>query len=393
MKHVESEGSVLCSVRCGSGCIQLLNPLLTTIQAARVMVLIDEMVYATPFGERAVAAAGSGRHISVDQHSSNEPTVRDVQHLAVQIAAERPDAVVAVGGGSTIDAVKAALAQHMAQRDITFLWGSPNLEPRTIAFVAVPTTCGTGSELTPFAVIHSEHECRKRSLRHSSLIPDAAILDPDSLETLPSNVVALTGIDAFCHALESFVSVDATSISQTMCLGPLVAAARVLRAAVHDRDQAALATLQAAAGGARMCFPLVGLTVAHSMSHPLGIAYGLPHGEAVARCTPPVIRYNGLTAPSGYGSVARYLGICAEGASDRKCAEALADWTARWFADLAAFRQRPSLSQRLPMEAMVRHTLESGNIRTNPRLIQEGELGDLFEAIVRSLGTGVTTAG
>ncbi len=234
-----------------------------------------------------------------------EPTWRVIADGVAAIRYQRPDHLVAVGGGSVLDAAKAMrlFFQH-PELDVRSL-ATTFLDPRKrvieyphgpcppLALIAVPTTSGTGSEVTPFAVITDEERGRKVPLYDHSLIPDMAIIDPELVRGLPPAVTADTGLDALTHALEAVVSIFASEYTDALAMQAARLVFEYLPRAVRDGgDLEARTRLHNAACMAGLAFANAFVGVNHALAHSLGARFHLPHGRANAVLLPYVVRYN-----------------------------------------------------------------------------------------------------
>ncbi len=234
-----------------------------------------------------------------------EPTYRVVADGVAAIRYQKPDHLIAVGGGSVLDAAKAMrlFFQH-PELDFRSL-ATTFLDPRKrvieyphqhrepLVLVAVPTTSGTGSEVTPFAVITDDERGRKVPLYDHSLTPDIAILDPELVRGLPPSVTADTGLDALTHALEAVVSVFASEYTDALAMQAARLVFDYLPRAVRDgNDLEARTRLHNAACMAGLAFANAFVGVNHALAHSLGARFHLPHGRANAVLLPYVVRYN-----------------------------------------------------------------------------------------------------
>ncbi len=229
----------------------------------------------------------------------------------------RPDVIVAVGGGSVLDAAKAMRLFHEhPELDLAEL-SLPFLDPRkrvaryptiahTVRLVAIPTTAGTGSEVSPAAVITMGD--RKATLVDYSLVPDMAIVEPELTISMPPAVTADTGIDALTHALEAAVSIFASPFTDAFCVQAVRLILEALPRAVADGSDLEARTMMAnAATLAGLAFSNAFVGVNHALAHAVGARFGIPHGRANAIFLPHVMRYNAsmpskfMPAP-GYGS-------------------------------------------------------------------------------------------
>ncbi|MFD1399762.1 bifunctional acetaldehyde-CoA/alcohol dehydrogenase [Lacticaseibacillus suilingensis] len=243
----------------------------------------------------------------------------------------KPDAIVAIGGGSVMDAAKGIWLFYDGDGDFfgakqKFL----DIRKRTYKFpkptksklVCIPTTSGTGSEVTPFAVITDSDTGIKYPLADYALTPDVALVDPQFIETVPPKVVADTGLDVICHATESFVSTMASSYTKGLSLQALKLAFDNLELS-YQGDLDAKAKMHDASTIAGMAFANALLGINHSIAHKLGQTFHLPHGRCIAITFPHVVRYNAKTpkkravwskynyfrADEDYAEIARYLGL------------------------------------------------------------------------------------
>lgn len=216
--------------------------------------------------------------------------------------------VIALGGGSAIDAAKAIVL--MGEKS-----GMGDLK-----LIAIPTTSGTGSEVTKFAVVTDTEEGRKFPLVDEQLIPDLAILDPELVVSAPPSVTADTGMDVITHAFEALVSVDNNDASDALAEKALLLAFKYLPFAYqHGDDIEAREKMHSASCLAGMAFNDVGLGINHGIAHALGAKFHIPHGRANALLLPHVIRYNAhLTACFGnkptvaaerYADIALMIGL------------------------------------------------------------------------------------
>lgn len=278
-----------------------------------------------------------------------DPSLACAQAGAEQMRAFCPDVIIAVGGGSAMDAAKIiwVLYEHpevdfmdMAMRfaDIRKrVYTFPKMGEKAY-FVAVPTTAGTGSEVTPFAVITDERSGVKYPLADYALMPDMAIVDADMMMHAPKGLTAASGIDAVTHALEAYASMLATDYTDAMALRALKMLFEYLPRAYENGalDPVAREKTANAATMAGMAFANAFLGVCHSMAHKLGAFHHLPHGIANALMIDEVLRFNAAEVPAKmgtfpqydhphtlarYAEIATYLGV--EGKDDHEKLEGL----------------------------------------------------------------------
>ncbi|MCI5816759.1 bifunctional acetaldehyde-CoA/alcohol dehydrogenase [Ruminococcus sp.] len=248
-----------------------------------------------------------------------DPTLACAKEGTKAMTAFGPDCIIAVGGGSAMDAAKImwVLYEHpdadfmdMAMRfsDIRKrIYTFPKMGEKA-AFIAVPTSAGTGSEVTPFAVITDETSGTKYPLADYELMPNMAIVDADMMMNAPKGLTAASGIDAMSHALEAYASVMATDYTDGLALKAIQTIFDYLPRAYENgaEDPAAREKMANAATMAGMAFANAFLGVCHSMAHKLGAFHHLPHGIANALMLDEVLRFNAAEVPTKMGTFSQY---------------------------------------------------------------------------------------
>jgi alcohol dehydrogenase class IV len=293
------------------------------------------------------------------------------------------DIILAVGGGSVLDTSKGIGCLATNPGPLPDYEGPEKYEIPPLPTVAIPTTAGTGSELSFGAVIFDEERSYKFSFRSAMQIPKIAILDPMLLRTTPPRLAAGTGMDALSHAVEAFVSQQATFITDAYCRQSFYLVGKYLRRYVSDpKDiEAASGMLMASAMGS-MAFNTARLGLVHGMAHPLGAYFHLPHGVACAVLMPLVMEFNLMARPEKYADMALELegavagerlmemGFCAIEAIERLILDIGIE------ADFSGFDITAEKVSRLADE-----TLQSGMHLTNPRVPSKDDVMAIFESL------------
>jgi acetaldehyde dehydrogenase/alcohol dehydrogenase len=225
--------------------------------------------------------------------------------------------IVALGGGSPIDAAKLVWLMY-EQPDVKFediamrfmdirkrIYTMPNLG-KIADLVCIPTTSGTGSEVTPFTIITDEKTHNKYAIADYAFTPTMAIVDPDLATTMPRGLAAASGIDALVHAIEAYVSTMASPFTDGLALQAIKMVFANLSDAVNKNSTDAKEQMHYAANIAGMAFSNAFLGICHSMAHKLGARFNIPHGIANAYCISQVMRYNSSDKPMKQAAFAQY---------------------------------------------------------------------------------------
>jgi alcohol dehydrogenase len=279
----------------GSGAVSRLPRLLDRLGARRLFLVTGRSSFERCGAAGALAVALRGREVTgrFCEFSEN-PKFEDVLRGIELFRAAPPDAVVAVGGGSPLDMAKLVkgLAGQDADPMAVVLGRAPVARPGC-PLVAVPTTSGSGSEATHFAVVYVDRA--KYSVASAGLRPDAAVVDPALTASLSPALTAVTGMDAFSQAVESFWSVNSTAESKALARRAIVLILQHLPAAVHTPTMGARRGMSKAAHLAGRAIDVTKTTGAHAMSYPLTSYFGVPHGHAVAITLGQWLVYNSQT--------------------------------------------------------------------------------------------------
>jgi alcohol dehydrogenase class IV len=262
-----------------------------------------------------VAAFGSqGRKVQIWDGVLQEPHVDDLA-AAIAVAREcRAELVIGLGGGSAMDVAKLVAALLDGRQQISDVFGIGKLAERRIPLLCVPTTSGTGSEVSPIAIVQDSADGLKKGVISPHLVPDAAFVDPVLTIGMPPAVTAATGLDALTHCIEAYANKQAHSLVDTWALEGIRRIARSLPTAFADGTNVEARTdvsLGSMYGG--LCLGPVNTAAVHALAYPLGSDFGVAHGTSNAVLLPHVLEFNLPAAPERYADIARALGVTGEG--------------------------------------------------------------------------------
>lgn len=285
----------------------------------KVFIVTDEFLYKNNYGKPLTDALDEMgiRHYTF-YNVSPDPTLECAREGAEAMQSFEPDCIIAFGGGSPIDAAKImwVLYEHPNTDFLDLAMRFMDIRKRISPFpkmgskanfVAIPTTAGTGSEVTPFAVITDETTDIKYPLADYELLPNIAIIDIDYMMDMPQGLTAASGIDALVHAIEAYVSMLASDYTDGLSLTAIKNVFKYLPIAYTDgKNEEAREKMANASTIAGMAFANAFLGICHSMAHKLGAAFHLPHGVANALMINEVIKFNAVESPRKMGAFSQY---------------------------------------------------------------------------------------
>lgn len=260
--------------------------------AKSILLVTGRRMYSACGAETKLAELLAGRRVTRVCDFEVNPRSADVRRiLAESDDSARYDAIISIGGGSVIDFGKLLKAFWSSSDPVTgFLQGQEPIQPAEIPMVAIPTTAGSGSEATHFAVLY--HEGVKHSVSDDTLRPDVVLLIPSLLKSLPRRVAASSGMDALCQGIESYWSIHSTSSSRRIAREAVGLAWRSLHPAILGKEPEALAGLAQASYLAGKAIDITKTTAPHAVSYALTTLHGVAHGHAVGLMVPYFFVYN-----------------------------------------------------------------------------------------------------
>lgn len=330
-----------------------------------------------------VRGAPRGLEISVYDLVEPDPSDTTCERGAEAARAAGAQAIIGIGGGSSMDAAK-AIAAEAVQPGWTVAQDHPG-EPAQIDFeplpvLLAPTTAGTASEVTPFSVITYTKTERKLVLGHPALYARYALLDPLALQTCSETVRVAAGMDALTHAIESCVSKQATDQTRRRALQSITLVAPNLPRVVDDvRDMEAQEQLQLGAMIAGLAFSKSRLGIVHAMALPLSALFGVPHGVANAVLLPFGMDFNAMSDIEGFAAIAAAMGVDTAALDDKQAAAAAVDAVRELATRVGAPRRMSEVGvEREAIPRMAEDAMPSAHIACNPRPIEKSDLIELY---------------
>ncbi len=368
----------------GEGALERLREL----KYSRVLIITDPFVVQSGM-IRLITYKLDEAGISFDifQDVVPDPPVEKIVGGVKYLLDYRPEAIITVGGGSAIDSAKAI-------REFSMKIGQLEEMP----LVAIPTTSGTGSEVTSFSVITDSEKAIKYPLVSESLIPNEAILDAELVKSVPPSVTADTGMDVFTHALEAYVSVENNEFSAALAEKAIeICGSFLLRAYLDGNDMHARQKMHVASCLAGLAFNSANLGLNHGMAHQLGANFHIPHGRANAMLLPHIIEFNSdinihsrsrkeyLPAVKKYVNIAKLLGLI--NFNTITTVRALVNWVQFMLKEMdmpISISQWGKVSEQDYMAAvssMADAALADGCTATNPRKPNKADVMEIYRNI------------
>jgi alcohol dehydrogenase class IV len=320
----------------GPGALNQLADEVGALKAKKVLVVTDQGLIEAGLVKRAQAVLEKADiKYAVFGDVEADPRYEIVADCVAMIRSENADLIIGFGGGSPIDIAKVSAVMATNEGPIEQYFGIDLVPQPGLPTLIIPTTAGTGSEVTPIAILSDHTEKLKKGIVSQYLFPSAALLDPELTLGLPAHVTAATGMDALIHAIESFTSKNATSISDMLARQAMQLIAQNIRTAYADGSNlAARSNMLEGSLLAGMAFCTAGVTAVHAFAYPIGAEFHIPHGVANSIMLTPVMEFNKLGSPERFARIAEYLGQNTAGLSTPEAANAAVEAMRSLAADL-----------------------------------------------------------
>lgn len=366
----------------GPAAIEQLAAELTRLNVNNPLIVTDAILVKSGTVDLALAQLGGRRYGLFDQVKP-EPEISIVEDCTRAYREGEHDGLIGLGGGSAIDIAKGVAAFAGHEGPLAELFGVDLVKRKGPALIAIPTTAGTGSEVTNVAIFSDKEAQLKKGIVSDYLLPDVALVSPIMTLTCPRSVTAASGVDALVHAVESYLSVNASPITDAIALGAIKLITKALPKAyanpsnLQAREDMATASLMAG-----MAFGNAGVGAVHALAYPLGGRFNIAHGVSNALLLPYVMAWNKMACVERFRDIAEAMGLRVTDLSDKDAA----DQAVQAMADLCAAVDIPSgmRSFNVPEEAIPAMAEEASKIdrlmRNNPRKLTAADIEKIYRA-------------
>lgn len=365
----------------GAGCIRQLPDEIRQMKHERPLIVTDKGLIEAGIVKRITDILEEAK-IEYEIYDGIQPNPRDTTVMeAARFAEEKKiDMMIAIGGGSSMDTAKAVGVILKEGGEIGDYEGLGKVSEPITDLVAIPTTVGTGSEVTFWSVITDTKRHFKMSVGSPLIAARLALVDPELVETLPSSIVAATGMDALTHAIEGYTGKLSEPITDACGIYAIELIGKNIRNAVYESDAEARGKLLLGSLIAGICFGNSDIAGVHCMGEAMGGLYDLPHGISMAIMLPYVMEYNYVACIDKFIRIAKALGENVEGLSERDAAYKAVEAVKKLNEDLAI----PTLSEvnvkREDIPELAERSSVNVSVDSNPRRAGKEDFRKIFEA-------------
>lgn len=365
----------------GSGCAPQCAGFLAQRGVKRVL-LVSSTPVLPALVEVKSALKKSGMETVSAPPVDHEPTQELFEKILSVARAKKIDGVLGIGGGSAIDVAKLVAALLHSRQTAREVFGINLLSGRELPLVCLPTTAGTGAEVSPNAILLDESDDLKKGVVSPHLVPDAAFIDPLLTLTVPPAVTAATGLDALTHCIEAYANKFAHPIVDIYALqGVKLISANLVRAVRNGADLEARAALALGSLYGGLCLGPVNTAAVHALAYPLGGRFHIAHGVSNALLLPHVLRFNFSAAPERYAKIASALGVTRNG-SDLSSAEHGVEFLTALSRDCGVPQKLSELNiPRAAIPSLAKSAMQVTRLlKNNPRSVTEADAVTIYEA-------------
>lgn len=369
----------------GPGSLALMGKEVKRLGKKKPLLVTDEIMEKAGYADQVKAIlVEAGCEVAVYNGVGGEPGDKHVEAGLAEYKKNDCDFLVALGGGSPIDTAKAIGILETNGGKITDYMGADKVAKPIPPLVCIATTSGTGSEVTKFTIIADTAKDVKMLIASPFIIPTVAVADPALTLSVPPSVTAATGLDAFCHAIEAFVTKKEQPMCDVLALNAVRLVSENLRKAwCNGDDLEARANMMLASTQAGMAFNNASVTLIHGMSRPIGAVFHVPHGISNAVLLPVWAEYTYIAKPEKFALVAEAMGETVAGLPVLEAAHKAVDAIMKLCRDVEIppirelIKDKEEFEKRL--EKMAHDAVASGSPGNNPRFVTEPRIVELYK--------------
>jgi alcohol dehydrogenase class IV len=367
----------------GCGCLKQLGKVASVFGRRAMLVCYANFGQFSDVLPRALGLLqAEGVHVTLYDAVTGEAELPIVQQGIDLARREQCEVFIGLGGGSAIDTAKAIAGMVDLPGHVQEYHQGRKLEGGGLPFIAIPTTAGTGAEVTKNAVLIDPERGIKESIRDDGWFARVALVDPEATLSMPPPVTASTGADALCQAIESYTSIGASPLTDALAIHAIKLIGRSLeRAYVNGQDVAAREDMSMGSLMAGMAMVNARLGAVHGMAHPLGSHYRIPHGVVCGLLLPYTMEYNLSHAMTKYAQLAPLLGVQARGLSDEDAAQVVIDRVRQMLEGIAIpMRLAPFGVREEELGPIIEESLTSSSLKHNPRPLNADDVRRILKA-------------
>jgi len=371
----------------GGGSVKQIVNVLRSLNVSKPLIVTDSFLASSSSGALdALSTAMDDYKYDVFEDTIPDPTTDSVGRLVLKLKEGQFDSIIALGGGSPMDTAKAASCLYTFGGKMRDYKAPREMNDQGLPLIAIPTTAGTGSEATRFTIVTDTETSEKMLCVGLTFLPVAAIVDYTLTMKKPWRLTADTGIDAMCHAMETYVSKKRNPFADSMALSSLNAIGSSIRTAcLEPENHQAREKMMLASTQAGIAFSNASVTLIHGMSRPIGANFHVPHGLSNAMLAPLCTRYSVEGSVDRYADVARAMGFCDVGVSNEDAADRLPEALKELNTELKV----PSLREfgveesefRNSTKKMAEDAISSGSPNNNPVIPGVQDIENLYDEI------------
>ena len=368
----------------GLGAAEKIGAEAQVLKAKKILIITDPGVIQAGLLESIKASLqAAGILFTIFDGVEPDPRIEVVEKSVEKAKQDGIDLIIGFGGGSSLDIAKVTSIMITNPGKIDLFFGVDLVPNPGLPVILIPTTAGTGSEVTPIAILSDTKEKLKKGIVSPALFPEVAVVDPKLTVGLPPSVTAFTGMDALTHAIEAYSSINATDLSDLLAIRAMELISKNLRMAyAYGENLSARSSMMEGSLLAGIAFANAGVGAVHAFAYPLGGEFHLAHGLTNTLMLPYIMRYNILGCPYKFAMMARAFGEKVEGFSELEAAEAAVKFVERLSDDLRVPRRLRDvgiLEKAIPglAEAAMKVTRLLAN---NPRKMTLEDANDIYKS-------------